>query len=364
MKSYDTANEAWLDFDFFYILLGYYGNYKLTCEPCSQRYTVFIREVLAESTRRYDEESAWGVTGIEQFICTAQTPNAFHHYMDKENCLHHFYVACSNTPLVHPCTYETAILRDRAMNRLRQAAEKKGFALPEIINENGEKILVDTEGNRIAKIRWENGRRIISKDCEDERVDIFHLLLTRELEDYEGALRVEVNDGEWLIFSPLFNDIEKSDAFRRRLVCTALYYPVVSRESVTNGRLQRKFAWRSGSRVFVTVMKAGTGKIPATARRIIQGTIVILPGHRTAAFNTCEEAMAHFRRHMELLLDYRNYRAIDDCPCGPYRIALHEWPGVKDYRARRSNLNGFLRITRNVIHRRKWPAMLLHVQSD
>ena len=81
-----------------------------------------LREVLAESTHRYhDEPAAWGHKGVEQFICVAQAEGGIH-FNRRADCSYGYFFACPNRKAVHPCEYETAMQRDRALYGLMKEA--------------------------------------------------------------------------------------------------------------------------------------------------------------------------------------------------------------------------------------------------
>ena len=113
VKKYDTPAAAREDFYFFWMLLRFKGNYAIYPDECG-RPTLFIREVLAESTSRFpDAKAAWGSGGIEKFICIAQTIGAFHAIISKDTGSPSFYVASDD--LLHPDKYDTPAERDGAM---------------------------------------------------------------------------------------------------------------------------------------------------------------------------------------------------------------------------------------------------------
>src|SRR5262249_25025646 len=80
----DTPDEARQEFYFFLLLLNYKGNYHIDYDYTQCKLVVYIREVLAESNKRFKEEKdAWGIEGVEKFICVTQTCGAFHNYFDR-----------------------------------------------------------------------------------------------------------------------------------------------------------------------------------------------------------------------------------------------------------------------------------------
>jgi hypothetical protein len=118
------AQEAFNDFLF---LLEYSGNYFIDFEWTVYAYRVGIREVLLESCTRFpDEAEAWGKEGVERCIGVAQTKGGFH-LLQRADCSYTYCVACPNPLAVHPCTYDNAARRDKALAALRQ---HPGYFLP------------------------------------------------------------------------------------------------------------------------------------------------------------------------------------------------------------------------------------------
>jgi hypothetical protein len=127
VKYYDSAAEAMKAFSFFIFLLRYKGNYYIDCD-CKGKTRIFIREVLAESSGQFSREDAWGDNGILQFICVAQSGNAFHYrqLQRKNDCCHSFDVGCHT--LVHPCQYDTQETRDKALENIHAKWRKYAVA--------------------------------------------------------------------------------------------------------------------------------------------------------------------------------------------------------------------------------------------
>jgi len=121
-RDFATPGETYEAFNFFLLLLNYPGNYYLEYDWRECSYRVGIREVLAESTSTFpDETTAWGPRGVERFICISQSKGGFHLDMRKD-CTYSFFAACPNRHAIHTCSYETAAQRDEALRKLFQAA--------------------------------------------------------------------------------------------------------------------------------------------------------------------------------------------------------------------------------------------------
>ena len=142
LRRFDTPQKAMQEFVFFQALLNYSGNIYIEKNETDCRYRIYIREVLALSKLSFPTPAqAWGINGVEKFICIAQTENGFHNYLNRKNCDHSFYVACANTGLIHPCKYETPKRRDNALNKLYQSASFNFFDLLEVDAENNLSLL-------------------------------------------------------------------------------------------------------------------------------------------------------------------------------------------------------------------------------
>jgi hypothetical protein len=120
VKTYPTAAEAHVYFDFLLLLLNYAGNLFIEFDWKRCSYRVGIHEVLAESTHRFhDPAAAW--EAVEKFICVAQSEGGIHPGM-RADCSYSFFIACANRRAVHPCWYESAKQRDQALETLMQEA--------------------------------------------------------------------------------------------------------------------------------------------------------------------------------------------------------------------------------------------------
>jgi hypothetical protein len=118
--SFSSPGEAQETFNDFLLLLNYAGNYFIEIDWAACNYRIGIREVLLESCDRFhDEAEAWGWEGVERCIGVAQTKGGFH-LSQRPDCSYTYCVACPNPHVIHPCTYDNAAHRDRALERLRQ----------------------------------------------------------------------------------------------------------------------------------------------------------------------------------------------------------------------------------------------------
>jgi hypothetical protein len=118
--NFSSPGEAQETFNDFLLLLNYAGNYFIEIDWAACNYRVGIREVLLESCDRFhDEAEAWGWEGVERCIGVAQTKGGFH-LSRRPDCSYTYCVACPNPHVIHPCIYDNAAHRDRALERLRR----------------------------------------------------------------------------------------------------------------------------------------------------------------------------------------------------------------------------------------------------
>ena len=117
-QQYDSAAAAMQAFYFLLVLKKNRQNYYWYCDKDTGRKFIVLKEVLAENYGRFHKpEEAWA--GIDQFIGTTQTEQSFHLYVNNSDCCYSFFVACKSK-LIHPCTYDTIPLRDKAARKLRE----------------------------------------------------------------------------------------------------------------------------------------------------------------------------------------------------------------------------------------------------
>ena len=165
-REYSTAAEAMEQFQFFLILLKYSGNFYVEWSSTHCDFGIYIREVLAISAHGFvTSEEAWGEEGIEKFICVSQSENGFHNYVNRLTCNPGFYVACNNTGLRHPCSYDTPSRRDQVMDQLYHAS---GFNFMDLVQtvDNEKIILTDLQKNPLVIIHIGQKRELNYTACE------------------------------------------------------------------------------------------------------------------------------------------------------------------------------------------------------
>jgi hypothetical protein len=309
-------------FEFFLLLLRYPGNYLVERDPCTCRWRIFIREVLAESTRRFASKAeAWGPKGIEKFICVAQTPGAFHLYHHRKTCCDSFYVACPRPLLVHPCHYDTSERRDEALGRLYQSF--KDFStknLPDLFFPHESNFIYDLDGKALAIFDHMDMERDFAVYC-CRLLELVNVILSGASFERTGEGCVMRTDRGVVIAHAV--DPEMSlEEWKRRLQQLAWYFPIV-REKGDKGK--DKFCIEIRLPCFNNPdddfaddrgcgcdgWKGGPG-------------FCWVAWKSSCCYETCQKAFTDYFMLLAILGERRNYRPIDDCPCGDYRIVLHQ----------------------------------------
>ena len=239
-KYYETAQEARNDFNFFLMLTSFSGNLFTDCDNCSQlrsgKYKIYIREVLAESVKRYEQKDVpliWGKEGIEKFICAVQQENSFRNYQKKEDCCYSFYINCGQDFIVHPCKYDTAQQRSRVMmllqERFAEAIQKKSYST-EVQKEK--LVLFDADGKPFA---------FQTNNATQNTVDVFKAIsivediydTENQITEKESELLLTDKTGKIILqsFEKGYNKIE----WRKKLHEFACYFPIIKKvDSKTN----------------------------------------------------------------------------------------------------------------------------------
>lgn len=335
VKYFTTATEAWQAFHYFKLLLHYSGNYFVDCDPCHESYKVFIREVLAESTERFSSEGeAWGSRGIEKFICISQTPEAFHARDEKENCCYNFYVACHETPLIHPCWYDTPSMADKAKDDLYRAFLKYGIPkLAYLLNETGTTYLVDGNGKKLAVIAGDSGWMRRAGKCSDPVLQLIHLILTAGIcvDNERKLLVVPFEKGRYIDVTSVDPD-ETLLELRRRVLCLAYYFPVIKREEIVSGAVVEKFCIELKFGDYPYCDEAEITGVPCECDDDNKPqSSCHIAWKSKCCYDICEEAIRFYQDGIKpLLSNRRDYQAIYECDCGPYGIGLHHFPDIND----------------------------------
>jgi len=336
LDTWNTAQEAMFRFKFFLILLKYTGNFYIEWSPVNCRYHMYIREVLAISAHGFlTADEAWGPAGVEKFICTTQSKGGFHPYWNRVNCSNGFYIACGNTGLIHPCTYDTPERRDEAIDRLYRAS---GFNFPDLISQvaDDQIVLNNLKNEPVARINTGNYKRFRFTACDW----LMKFIESANLDDnykktptgLQLIYRFREKKGE--VLYPIAESVSPAITLQewkeqlRKITC---YFPVEERVILCDSVETRKYVVRIKLPGFdrCGYDLAEDPPCPTTD----QGKDCDQPCHvaweSECCFDTCCDAFAFYARSLLLLSRYENYKPVYECPCGSYRIELHPQLSLK-----------------------------------
>jgi hypothetical protein len=332
----DTAgNEIWQSvlpltdlqatrtaFEFFLLLLRYPGNYVVERDPCTCEWRILIREVLAESTRRFaNRREAWGPQGIEKFICVAQAAGAFHLFHNRKNCCDSFYVACPNPLLLHPCRYDTAERRDKALVELFQAfSDFSKRNLPDLFFPHESNFIYDLHGKAVAIFdQMEVGRDFAVYCCR--LLELVDAILTGASFDRtpEGCV---IRDNHGKVLAHAVDPEVGLEEWKHRLQEVAWYFPIV-REKGEGGKdrfcIEMKLPrFNDPDDDFVGDQGYGCDGWKGNP-----GAGCWVAWKSNCCYETCQKAFTDYFTVLAVLAERRNYRPVDDCGCGEFRIVLH-----------------------------------------
>ena len=322
---------------------------NLTSEPgkteiiTTYSYKIFIHEVLAQSINWFENKDlAWGPLGIEKFIHAVQQENAFKNYRRKEECCYSFYVTCGNGLLEHPCTYDTELQRNQALealhSRLLEFVKKKSYGH----EQSGVTILLnDHEGKPFAQLPPE--RKQSDYDCD------FFIKLAEEIMTYEpsisyrqdGYLEYPITEG-MIIQSVEQRKTDKKEeqeawkaVWKKILQYWACYYPIIRTRLKSNGKPasvksnNNTIAYKYCIELKIPGFNlceedtgadkpCGCSDVPART-----GGACYIAWKGICCFGSCVEAMAILDKAITLLSDKKNYHPVFDCECNSFGIALH-----------------------------------------
>ncbi len=322
-RYYATDREAIYANKAFHLLLLYSGNYIVIWDSVACVFRIAIREVLAISTHGFaTPEDAWGIEGVEKFICVSQSNGGFHTYLNKPDCSNSFYVACNNIGLIHPCVYETPERRDAVMERLYRAATFSFFNLVHTVSDDFI-VLTDLEQIPLVQINFPKRemnfspckwlviffKAVFLDDHYKRMGNKLHLIYYDVAENVNYTLAESLPDGislkEWKL----------------QLKRIAQYFPI-SEIDVDCGTITE-------TRYSVTIrlpgfggMELGTGD-PCKNKDnddCIVGCDIAWKSD--CCFESCCEALNFYAQSFDLLRSFENYKPVYDCPCGSYRIEL------------------------------------------
>ena len=340
-KEYETATEAMQRFQFFLILLKYPGNFYIEWSSTHCGFGIYIREVLAISAHGFATAAdAWGPEGVEEFICVSQGKNGFHNYVSRLNCNPGFFVACGNTGLCHPCSYDTPARRDRIMDQLYQAA---GFSFMDLVQSADQEkiILTDLQKNPLVQININSERRLQYEPCEW----ILHFVESVYQENnyvkkggqfslnYRYSLPDEKQERYYKLAEPVSNQMGLKK-WKQALQEIACYFPVRRAEAnVCSGKDTVRYTVEIKLPGFDPCCRDVLSDDPCSSP--CKGPDDCTPSCWLAwktdcCFDDCCQALDFYLSMLLLLRRFENYKPVYDCCCGSYRIELHPQLSLKD----------------------------------
>ncbi|HKR06536.1 MAG TPA: hypothetical protein VJY62_18015, partial [Bacteroidia bacterium] len=327
---FHTFMEAMQQFNFFLILLEYPGNYCVQQDYCGCKWKIYIREVLAESKRKFpDKRTAWGSDGIEKFICISQSENAFQTCENENGCFS-FNVSNGNMGLLHPCTYHTNKERNEAIRKLYEGAkDDEVWKFPEIKSgESDECILYDRDGNRFAGIRYDSQQNSSGTAPADGCLCLAELVYhgaTTGFEKNDEDISVKINDKTSVVISR----IDKAMGFEEwekiffKMCCQ---YPVVKKNNDTKFYIEFKLPGFGCCNDEINEQEPcrGNDKYETASCKCC------IAWKSECCFESCYDAISYLIKNKDCLLDLSNYSPVFDCECGPFGIKLNCACGVDD----------------------------------
>ncbi|HEY4966191.1 MAG TPA: hypothetical protein VII28_07315, partial [Puia sp.] len=309
-------------FYFFLILLLYPGNYFVKQDDCTCLWSIYIREVLAESTHRFaTKAAAWGREGVEKFICASQTIDAFHLYFDRKKCCNRFYVACSDTRFIHPCQYDTAIRRDESLTQLYSAMKEFGKKnLPDLFFPHETNLVYDLEGEAIAVFMNMDAETSFSTYCCKLLELVSYIIEETGFEKNENGCFIK-NEKQVIIAQSLNPETDLGE-WKNKLLKLAYYFPIVKGKTGDN------------KTCFCIEIKLPCFNHPKNDLSNEESCGCHGPREKpcdncyvawksSCCYETCQKAFEAYFWLLIILSDHKNYRPVYDCPCGKYGIELH-----------------------------------------
>jgi hypothetical protein len=326
MEWYSTPQEAMQHFQFFLSLLHYSGNIYIEKSDVDCRYRIYIREVLALSADTFPSPAeAWGINGIEKFICVAQSPNGFHTYLNRTNCANSFFVACGNAGLIHPCKYETPERRDNILNALYKAASFNFFDLLQADEKNNISLL-GLDKKPVADFFIE--RNTNETNACEILIQIFEAIYidANFVKSGNDFYLLDVNKNK---ISPPATANLTLDNWKQQLRAVSCYFPLFRKQTSTaNANALRN---QDGCNFYIQIKLPGFNSCTddlANDCPDLSSDGNSKPGCYTAwqsdcCFNSCCEALLFYISSLKLISNFSNYKPVYECNCGDYGIELH-----------------------------------------
>lgn len=323
-ETFTTARDAILAYKAFRMFLLYPGNYILIWDDVACVYKIGIREVLAISAHGFvTPEEAWGIDGVEKFICVSQSQEGFHTYLTKDQCFNSFYVACGNMGLKHPCIYDTPERRDAVIDGLYKAAAFSFFDLVHTVTDDFI-ILTDLNQQPLVHINFLKRQEINFSPCKWLVIFFQTVFMDDHYKREEGILHLNYYDfNENINFNlgdSLIPGISLKD-WKIQLKKIANFFPVT--ETTVDCGTQNEI------RYSVVIRLPGFGGdelVPANPcyKKDDDDCVITcdVAWQSDCCFESCCEALDFYAQSFELLRSFDNYKKVYDCPCGTYRIDL------------------------------------------
>lgn len=317
LKYYYSHADAEQDFRQFLRLTHFPGNFYIDCDDCSQpgkgtAYRIFIREVLAESSRRFATAGdAWGPEGVERFTWAVQSCGAFHQYQKKDGCCYSFYVTCGPGLLLHPHKYDTPEQRNGVLEQLyKRFMEFYGKDIFRISWEKDRLVFSDRTGQPFAYRELDETEQ--QRNACELQLDIVARMQRSSniTTQKEGRLLLLDDQGQIVVVS-MDNNLDPAD-WKATIEEFALCYPILPATE------------QQGSQRYALALK-----LPAADSQ---------PGHSkyetvwqsSCAYGDCVEADVALRYALTLLRDSGRYLPVQDCSCNSFGIALHHDGDAQD----------------------------------
>ncbi|SHE51826.1 hypothetical protein [Pedobacter caeni] len=326
VRYYDTPEETMKDFIFFLGLLRYAGNLYLDgshCdegqEPCCR---IYIREVLAESTKRFDNENdAWGNEGVEKFICAVQSGFGFHHYQRTEDCCYTFYLNCGDDLMIHPCVYDTTKKRNEVLNELytqfKEHQERNSYGLN--IDDN-ELILLDENGLPFARQRMAKEREI---DSCNALMELITQISSTDNDYSEEKGVVFLKDKSKNVILESYTQDYGLERWKETLRAFVCYFPLLKTHNEKTKRDHYSVELKLPG--FSPCKDNGKEKDPCAGTEETAGNepTCFVAWKSACSYSSCEEAMQVLRYMRDRLSDFQNYQPLVDCACNTFGIAIN-----------------------------------------
>lgn len=328
-KYYETAQEARKDFTFFIMLISFYGNLFTDCDACTKqetgKYKIYIREVLAESVKRYEQKDIqliWGKDGIEKFICAVQQENSFSNYQKKEDCCYSFYVNCGEDFIVHPCKYDTSQQRSKVLYQLQErfaeTIQNKSYST-EIQSEK--LLLLDADGKPFAyqlNIATQNTVDVVTL------INIVENIYNTENQVTEKESELFLADKSGQVILQSFEKGYTIIEWRKELNAFGCYFPIVKKkDKKTNSE---KYCIEIKLPGFGNCEEIENDLVPCNCSdKPTETELVCDIAWKSSCCYTLKELGNLWQTYLQLqkfLLSKQSYIAVFDCECNSFGIAF------------------------------------------